>query len=147
MINESSMSEKPLFQPRSGCPISVALETFGDAWSLLVVRDLMFKGKETFQDFATAEEKIATNILTDRLRRLAAAGIVTKNRDPNDARRNRYRLTEKGIGLAPVLAELVVWSARHHRTEAPAEVVAQIENNRSGYLKQIRREWERKVKQ
>lgn len=138
------MSSKQVLNGRSGCPISIALELLGDGWSLLIVRDLMFKNSETFQDFANAEEGIATNILTDRLRRLEAAGIITRQRDPNDGRRICYRLTEKGIGLAPVLAELVVWSAQHHATEAPEEVVAQMVNNREGFLARVRREWERR---
>ena len=146
MAHKGMTSKRPTGE-RSGCPISIALETLGDAWSLLIVRDLMFKGRESFQDFARAEEGIATNILTDRLRRLEAAGIVVKRRDANDGRRTCYRLTGKGIDLAPVLTELVVWSARHHATEAPEEAVTQMVNDRKRFLAQIRREWERRGKE
>src|SRR5215470_3287392 len=95
----------------------------GDAWSLLVVRDLMFKGRNTFNELLNAEEGIASNILADRLRRLEAVGILVKDRDPDDGRRLVYRLTEKGMGLAPVLVELIIWSSRHERTDAPPATV------------------------
>jgi DNA-binding HxlR family transcriptional regulator len=121
----------------------VALEAFGDAWSLLVVRDLMFKGRKTFNEFLNAEEGIASNILADRLQRLEANGIVVKRRDPVDARRIVYRLTDKGIALAPVLLELVVWSARHERTDAPSPVVKEMEFNRERCVARIRRDWRR----
>src|SRR5687767_15966738 len=97
------MRSKPRVCGRSGCPISIALEIFGDAWSLLIVRDLMFKGLRTFSEFASSDERIATNILADRLARLESAGIVTKAADPADARRLHYRLTDKGLDLAPAL--------------------------------------------
>ena len=106
-------------RPRSGCPISIALELLGDPWSLLVVRDLMFKGRHTFAALLDGGEEIATNILSDRLTRLERSGLISKQRDPADARRFTYRLSEKGIDLAPVMVELVLWSATHERTAAP----------------------------
>jgi len=127
---------------RSGCPISLALELLGDAWSLLIVRDLMFKGRKRFGEFLAAEEGIASNILTDRLQRLEAGGIVARVPDRDDARRVFYRLTDKGIALAPVLVELVVWSADHERTDAPPEVVAQMRRSRARFLASVRRQWE-----
>lgn len=117
------MKSKSRSLRRSGCPISIALEIFGDSWSLLIVRDLMFKGFQTFNEFLAAGEGIASNILTDRLAKLEAAGILRKSPDASDARRFRYRLTEKGIDLAPALIEIVLWSARHEDTEAPAPTV------------------------
>jgi DNA-binding HxlR family transcriptional regulator len=126
--------------PRSGCPISLALELLGDAWSLLIVRDLMFKRRRTFQDFAEAGEGIATNILSDRLERLERAGILTKRRDPADARRFVYRLTGKGIDLAPAMTELVLWSARHNATDAPAEVIGEMTRDRKRFLARVRRQ-------
>ena len=80
------MRETATDKHRSGCPISIALETFGDTWSLLIVRDLMFKNRRTFNDFLGAEEQIATNILSDRLAQLQAQGIIGKRRDPADGR-------------------------------------------------------------
>ena len=126
---------------RSGCPISIALEIFGDAWSLLIVRDLMFKGLRTFSEFASADEKIATNILTDRLARLEAAGILTKAADPADARRVHYRLTEKGMDLAPALVEIVLWAARHEQTDAPPNILRAMRSNREQFLADVRKRW------
>lgn len=128
---------------RSACPIAISLDLFGDRWSLLIVRDLLFKKLETFTEFATAGEGIATNVLADRLERLKAAGIIAQHRDPADGRRFVYRLTEKGLDLAPVLIEMVVWAARYERTDAPADVVAEMTTNRRGVLAQLRREWRR----
>lgn len=126
---------------RSGCPISTALELFGDAWSLLVVRDLMFKGLRTFNEFLNAGEGIASNILSERLARLEAGGILTKRRDPGDARRHIYRLTEKGIDLAPALLEIVLWSAHHGDTDAPESTLHAMRTDREGFLAQVRAAW------
>jgi DNA-binding HxlR family transcriptional regulator len=126
---------------RSGCPISIALETLGDAWSLLIVRDLMFKERQTYNEFLDGGEGIASNILADRLRRLEAAGIVDKQRDASDARRFVYRLSAKGIDLAPVLVELVIWSARHERTDAPAAVVRAMRTDRDLFIAGARERW------
>jgi len=126
---------------RSQCPISVALEMVGDAWSLLIVRDLMFRGRRTFNEFLNGGECIASNILTDRLARLEDAGILTKRRDKEDARRFVYRLTAKGIDLAPVLVELVQWSARHEETDAPPHVLRAMRRDRDRFLAQLRAAW------
>lgn len=129
-------------QRRSGCPISIALELLGDAWSLLIVRDLMFKDRRTYNDFLTGGEGIASNILADRLRKLEAAGVIEKRRDPGDARRFVYRLSPKGMDLGPVLVELVIWSARHESTDAPPTVVRRMRSDREGFLSDARRRWQ-----
>lgn len=126
---------------RSGCPISIALEIFGDSWSLLIVRDLMFKGLRAFNEFSAAGEGIATNILTDRLTKLEAAGILARQPDPTDARRVHYRLTEKGIDLAPALVEIVLWSARYEDTDAPPGTVRAMRSRRGQFLAGIRKRW------
>lgn len=128
--------------PRSHCPINMALELFGDRWSLLVVRDLMFRGMHTFNEFAASEEGIATNILADRLAKLEGTGILTKHPDPDDARRSHYRLTEKGIDLAPVLVEIVLWTTSHEDTDAPTEIVEFMRTRRRQFLADIRRRWQ-----
>ena len=128
---------------RSGCPISIALEVLGDPWSLLVVRDLMFKGRNAFDGFAGAGEGIATNILTDRLARLEDAGILTKRRDRTDGRRFVYRLTAKGMDLAPVMVELILWSARHERTDAPPGTIRAMRRSRRRFLDGVRARWEK----
>jgi DNA-binding HxlR family transcriptional regulator len=121
---------------RSYCPINYGLEAFGDAWSLLVIRDLMFQGKHTYTDFLRSEERIATNILADRLRRLEKAGLIRRRAPATGA---AYALTEKGLGLLPMLAELVLWSANYdRRTAADPTFVARLRSDRSGLLEEIR---------
>ena len=127
---------------RSLCPINLSLEIFGDRWSLLIVRDLIFFGRTSFYDFMHAGERIASNILTDRLKTLEANGIVERRRDESDARRVRYALTEKGIDLAPVLIDMVHWAARHETTAAPPEIVEDMRLNRERFLADIRTRWE-----
>jgi DNA-binding HxlR family transcriptional regulator len=135
------MPSRSSTKPRSGCPISLALEILGDTWSLLIVRDLMFRGRRTFNEFLNAGEGIASNVLADRLSRLEKAGIVSKRRDVEDARRFLYRLTPKGIDLAPAMVELVQWTARYEKTDAPPRVVRALRRNREGFLAQIRATW------
>jgi DNA-binding HxlR family transcriptional regulator len=126
---------------RSGCPVSVSLDVLGDRWSLLIIRDLMVRGFHTFKEFQESGERIATNILADRLQKLEAAGILTSEGEPSDARRINYRLTEKGIDLAPVMLELLIWSARHERTAAPSTLIKRLEEDREGFLAEVRRRW------
>jgi DNA-binding HxlR family transcriptional regulator len=140
----SNVSRKGDSKRRSGCPVSISLEVFGDRWSLLIVRDMMVRGLRTFKDFLESGEGIATNVLSDRLRRLEAARIVTAEREEADGRRVNYRLTEKGIDLAPVLLELLLWGARHERTAAPCDVMAHMEKHRAEILAETRRRWEQR---
>ncbi len=126
---------------RSGCPVNISLEVFGDRWSLLIVRDLMVRGFTTFQDFVESGEGIATNILADRLKSLRRCGIVSGERDEKDGRRVIYRLTEKGIDLAPVMLELLIWGAQHENTGAPRAVIAELARNRRAVLEETRRRW------
>ena len=126
---------------RSGCPVSISLEMLGDRWSLLIVRDLMVRGLRTFKEFREAGEGIATNILADRLRKLQADGIIHTEVDERDRRRVNYRLTEKGIDLAPVLLDLLIWGARHAPTAAPCGMITQMEKQREEVLAETRRRW------
>lgn len=114
----------------------------GDRWSFLIIRDLMVRAYRTFKEFQGAGEGIATNILSDRLRKLQAAGIVTAGVEKADGRKVNYRLTEKGIDLAPVLLELLIWGARHEETGAPCAVIDQMEQNRLQVLTETRRRWQ-----
>jgi DNA-binding HxlR family transcriptional regulator len=132
---------KPKSTRRSGCPVSISLERFGDRWSMLVIRDLMVRGLRTFKDFQESGEGIATNILADRLKRLDVAGILSAEVDASDARKVNYRLTEKGIDLAPVLLELLIWGARHEETGAPCALIENMEKNRPHVLAEARRRW------
>ena len=121
---------------RSDCPTNFALQAFGDSWSLLVVRDLMFKGKRTFAEFAASEEHIATNILTDRLRTLQRSGIIRRD---GTRRATRYSLTAKGVDLLPLMIEMIVWSARHDgRSAAPAAFMRRATRARAELLSEMR---------
>ena len=112
------MAGQPKTKVRSGCPVSVSLEVLGDRWSLLIVRDLMVRGLRTFKEFQKSGEGISSNILANRLRKLEASGIIVADNEATDGRRVNYRLTEKGIDLAPVLLELLIWAGRHEATVA-----------------------------
>ena len=129
-------------QRRSGCPVSVSLELLGDRWSLLIVRDMMVRGYRKFREFQRAGERIATNILSDRLRKLESAGIVLKEPADKDGRSLYYRLTEKGIALAPVLLDLLIWGARHQERGAHCGLSTQMEENREAVLAEAYRRWE-----
>lgn len=135
------MPENSKSEPRSGCPVSIALEKFGDRWSLLIIRDLMVRGYKTFKQFQESGEGIATNILANRLQKLEAIEIITAEPEETDGRKINYRLTEKGIDLAPVLLELLLWSAKHEQTGAPCELMAQMAENREAILAETRRRW------
>jgi DNA-binding HxlR family transcriptional regulator len=124
--------------------VSISLELLGDRWSLLIIRDLMVRGFQTFKEFQQSGEGIATNILADRLHRLEEVGIITAEPEETDARRVNYRLTEKGIDLAPVLLDLLIWAGRHERTSAPRELIEQMEGGREAFLAEVRRRWERR---
>ena len=98
---------------RSHCPVNYGLEIFGDKWSLLIVRDIVFAGKKTYGEFLKSGEGFATNILASRLAFLEEQGILIKTPSPADGRKDFYSLTEKGLDLIPVLLSVVAWSAKH----------------------------------
>lgn len=108
---------------------------------MLIVRDMMFLGRKTYNEFLNAGEKIATNILSDRLQRLESSGIIVKQRDPADARRYIYRLTEKGIDLAPMLIEMIIWGAHYEKTAVPPEVIQKMLEDREGFIASVRSQW------
>lgn len=126
---------------RSGCPVSGALEAVGDRWSLLIVRDMMVRGFTTFKQFEMSGENIATNILADRLAKLRRAGIIHSRRDERDARAIHYRLTEKGIDLAPLVFELLLWGGRYGKSGKSCAAIAQMEFKREAILNEVRRRW------
>lgn len=136
------VARKAIEKHRSGCPVSISLEIFGDRWSLLIIRDLMVRGYRTFKEFQASGEGIATNILSDRLRKLEASGVIVKEPEEADARKVNYRLTEKGIDLAPLLLELLIWGARHEDTGAPCAVIEEMVRNREQILAETRRRWQ-----
>jgi len=97
---------------RSGCPINLSLETLGDSWSLLIIRDLMFGNARHFRELLRSEEGISSNILADRLKKLVAQGIITSADDPTHKQKTIYSLTEMGIALVPVLVQLGGWGRK-----------------------------------
>ena len=112
---------------------------FGDRWSLLIIRDLMLKGSKTYGDFLEAPERIATNILADRLKYLEAMGMIRKLCDPGHRKRSIYNLTEKGEDLAPIIVEMICWSGKHDQhTKVRQEILEKIENDREGFVADIR---------
>ena len=99
---------------RSDCPISLSLDIFGDKWTFLIIRDLVFDGKRFYSDFLNSKEGIATNILSDRLKKLEQNGIIISRKYEKLKTKKEYILTEKGKHLVPVLVEMILWSARYH---------------------------------
>jgi DNA-binding HxlR family transcriptional regulator len=130
--------KKKKIEFRSTCPISTALDIFGDKWSLLIVRDMVFKGASTYGDFMNGGEKIATNILADRLWQLEAAGIITKQKHPESKVKILYTLTSKGIDLVPAMVEIISWSEKYYDVHPHAKQFAeQLRNNKTEVIKQI----------
>ncbi len=125
---------------RSACPLNASVEMLGDRWSLLIIRDMMLRGSQTFKEFLECYEGIATNILTDRLRKLSSSGIITVEADPSDGRKSIYSLTEKGIDLAPVLTEMVLWASRHENT-GNHDLVQLMRKNKEGLIADVRERW------
>jgi DNA-binding HxlR family transcriptional regulator len=131
---------KAALKRRSGCPLNASVEMLGDRWSLLILRDMMLRRYRTFKEFLRSDEKIASNILADRLRRLESYGIIATERDASDGRKVLYSLTPKGIDLAPVLTEMVLWAARHEETGNQA-LVQQMRSDKEKVIASARERW------
>ncbi len=106
---------------KSHCPVNYALEHFGDKWSLLVIRDLMFNGKRHYNEFFESDEKVSTSVLGDRLKSLEALGMISKGKDKVKKSRIRYSLTEKGISLLPMMVEMILWSGQFDKDTAASQ--------------------------
>lgn len=125
---------------RSKCPINFSLETFGDSWSLLIVRDIVFWGKKTYGEFLDSKEGIASNILAARLRHLVATGLLKKLPNPKDKRQSLYQLTDKGLDLIPVLLEMAGWATRNDpHTTSPKAFVEHVYAHREEMFGLIRK--------
>jgi DNA-binding HxlR family transcriptional regulator len=111
---------------RSGCPINLTLEVLGDKWSLLILRDMMFGRKRHFRELMRSEEGISSNILADRLKRLVEHGLLTKADDPTHKQKALYSLTEQGIELLPVLAQMAVWGRKYLPVSEELDIRAQL---------------------
>src|ERR1700746_2330274 len=134
---------RPGSDRRSECPLNASVEMLGDRWSLLIIRDMMLRGFRSYKEFMECYEGIATNILADRLRKLVAYGIITAEPDPSDGRKLIYSLTAKGIDLAPVLTEMVLWAAAHEDTGNHA-LVRLIQKDKAQFLAGVRQRWAEK---
>src|ERR1700680_5276077 len=112
---------------RSGCPINLTLEVVGDKWSLLVIRDMMFGNRRHFRELLTkSEEGISSNILADRLKTLLDQGIITRDDDPSHKQKSIYSLTEQGIELLPVLAQMATWGRKYLAVSEELSIRAQL---------------------
>jgi DNA-binding HxlR family transcriptional regulator len=126
-------------QRRSDCPINFSLETFGDLWSLLIIRDIVYFGKKTYKEFLESDEGIATNILASRLALLEQKGILLKKPHETDKRKEVYSLTETGLDLIPILLEMAQWGAQHDpQTGAPMEWIALVKADKERMIRLIR---------
>lgn len=123
---------------RSECPISNSLDIWGDKWSLLIIRDLMFKKECTYGDFMKSEEKIATNILATRLQNLEQSGLIQKLSHPDSKAKVLYKLTEKGIDLLPILLEIHLWVDKYSiLSEKFRLIVNAVKEDKEGFLKKV----------
>ena len=123
---------------RSDCPISYALDFFGDKWTFLIIRDLIFDGKRFYSDFLNSKEGIATNILSDRLKKLENNGVIESKVYQKLKTKKEYSLTQKGKDLVPVLVEIIVWSAQHGNALAvPPEFLERAKTDREKLIEAI----------
>lgn len=121
-----------------GCPIRFGMGIFGDKWTLLIIRDLMFKGKKFFNEFTDDHESISTNILSDRLLKLCEKRVIVKHQDLKNRSKYVYKLTEKGKGLIPVMLAIVDWAERHDpRTEVPRDFISKLRKDPERFRKEI----------
>ena len=126
---------------RCQCPISSALDIIGDKWTLLIVRDMIFDHKKTFKDFSTSVESIASNILSSRLKLMEEVGIIRKSKMEGNQKSNIYTLTEKGLGLLPVIAEITLWSDENVRELNPIMVKEDyqyVRTNKQEFLEMVK---------
>lgn len=131
---------------RSDCPVNFMVEIFGDKWSLLIVRDVIFFGKKTYGEFLKSDERIATNILSSKLVSLENAGILSKTAHPTDKRKDVYTLTEKGQELIPVVLEIFNWGFTHKapHTTAPEKFA---EKASEKFVKRFRRNKQKTIEE
>lgn len=129
---------------RSHCPIVFALDIFGDKWSLLILRDLIFKDKTHYDEFLQSEEKISTNILADRLQKLKGEGLISSMSDEANGRKIIYNPTSKALDLIPMILEIIDWSAKHDpKTAVPPEFLKMLKGDRRKLARQVRSKFEK----
>ena len=134
---------------RCGCPFTSAIDILGDKWMLVIVKQMLIEGKETFKDFTESEEAIATNILSAKLKLLEELEIIIKTKRPNNKKTNLYLLTDKGLALTPLLAELALWSDAHLRDVHPAiqdgEGLKLIRKDKTAFATLVEKQYRKKL--
>ncbi len=126
---------------RSDCPISCSLDIWGDKWSLLIVRDLMFAKQCTYGDFLKSGEKIATNILASRLQTLEENGIISKSGHPDSKAKVLYRLAQKGIDLLPLMIEINLWADKYYDISADQKaILKEVKKDKEKFIKTATKE-------
>ena len=131
---------------RSDCPIGCSLDVFGDRWSLLIIRDIMLRNKVSYSEFLNSEEKIASNILVNRLTVLEAENIVVKEVSPTNKSKFVYSLTQKGADLLPIIIEIMDWGAKYNANCPRKELGKRIKKDKAGVIKDLTRSLKTKVK-
>jgi len=134
---------------RCDCPFTSALDVLGDKWILVIVKQMLIEGKETFKDFTEADEAIATNILSAKLKILEEVGIIIKTKRPDNKKTNLYLLTEKGLALTPILVELASWSDKNlrdiHPTILNGEAMEFLRNDKTTFANEIEDRYREKL--
>ena len=126
---------------RSDCPVSCSLDIWGDKWSLLIVRDLMFSKQCTYGDFLKSDEKIATNILASRLQTLEENGIIIKSDHPDSKAKVLYKLTQKGIDLLPLMIEINLWAEKYYTIPAEQKaMLKEVKKDKDAFIKTAAKE-------
>jgi len=135
---------------RCDCPITSALDLLGDKWILVIVKQMLLEGKQTFKDFTESEEAIATNILSSKLKLLEALGIITKSKLPNNKKVNLYQLTERGLALAPIIVELAIWSDENlrdlHKPMRSGEELEQMKTDKEAFVLALKKNYREKIR-
>jgi DNA-binding HxlR family transcriptional regulator len=134
---------------RCNCPFTSALDVLGDKWILVIVKQMLIEGKETFKDFTESEEAIATNILSAKLKLLEEAGIIIKTKRPDNKKTNLYLLTDKGLALTPILVELATWSDNHlrdiHPTIVNGEAMELLRDDKAAFASAFEKKYREKL--
>jgi DNA-binding HxlR family transcriptional regulator len=134
---------------RCNCPFTSALDILGDKWMLVIVKQMLIEGKETFKDFTDSEEAIATNILSTKLKLLEEVGIIIKTKRPNNKKTSLYLLTDKGLALTPTLVELAIWSDSYlrdiHPTIVNSEKMELLRNDKAAFASALEEKYREKL--
>ena len=131
---------------RSDCPISCSLDIIGDKWSLLIIRDIMLRGKMSYSEFLNSEERIATNILVSRLSILEGEKILVKDVSPENKSKYIYSLTQKGADLLPIIIELMDWGAKYNKNCPRKELGQRIKKDKAAVVRELSEVLKHKVK-